>query len=517
MASADSTRTRRELARVIFSRLVGMIVIVVVLPVVVVAAAYLSPWRYRSKALLRASPISGLGTEAERATLRERLSLFVVMQRELLLSDRVVAQALMQLDKAPTDPVAFDGKNFYKDAAVNRFVQANAGRVVSTKRLIRVETPGGAAESFTQVYTVTVEWAEDRPRTQLPSQESRQEAADNAQRFARRLLDAYMFRRSQIEQEQTKKIAEAKQKIAVTQTQAELDAAVTDLTNYIKGTSDIKGIGSDLGLVQAMLSGIGGDMSVQNVRTTAELRRDSLNAQMAGLQALKDAVAVELKKPAAEQVVVPTKILKANPSMIKLTDAIAQGRMELNRLNPQYTEDYKTVRHAKAELAANIADLRSELQRQATILDQNIAEVRSEMEHHDTIITTTEAKLKDLAVMAAEYDRLKQRVATLRSVYEKRKDEASQAAKQAALAVNPLAVWEVDAPSPPDVSRPHRPLLLLNLMIGLLAGLVLALTYVFLADHLDHSVKGIGDVERHVGVQVLTSIPKIRTKIIRTR
>ena len=69
----------------------------------------------------------------------------------------------------------------------------------------------------------------------------------------------------------------------------------------------------------------------------------------------------------------------------------------------------------------------------------------------------------------------------------------------------------------PAASSPHRPIIWLNVVIGLLAGIVLALTYAFLADHFDHSVKGIGDVETHVGVPVLASIPRIRRRIIRAR
>ena len=506
---ADSTRTRRELARVLFSRLIGMILILAVVVAVVYVSTRLSPARYVSKSRLRASPIGGLGTEAERATLRERLSLFIVLQRELIISDAVIAKALMNLDESSKR------KGKKKAKSLDDFIQTNTHRISEVRRAIRVETPGGGDATFTQVYSVSVQWAEDRPWTQWSNEETRKAAATTAKRFTGFLLDAYQRRREQIEEKQTEAIAKKKQEIAVKQTKADLDAAVADLTNYVKGVGDVKGIGSDLGLVQTMLSGIGGNMGLEDVRTTAALRADDLNATIKGLRVMQAAVAKELEKT-TEQVVVPTIILKANPSMIKLAEGIATLRMELNRLRPRYTNEYKSIRETEAELAANIKDLNDALAREKADLDQEIAAKTAALGHQQGVIKDTGDKIEALAAKAAEYQRLKQEVDTLRSVYEKRLDEASKLAGQAALAKDPTVIAILDKPSMPDYLRPHRPRLWLNMVIGVLAGLVLSLTYAFVADHLDHSVSSIGDVEKCAGVPVLTSVPKIG-KIIRTR
>ena len=501
---ADSTRTRRELARVLFSRLIGMILILAVVVAVVYVSTRLSPARYVSKSRLRASPIGGLGTEAERATLRERLSLFIVLQRELIISDAVIAKALMNLDESSK------GKGKKKAKSLDDFIQTNTHRISEVRRAIRVETPGGGDATFTQVYSVSVQWAEDRPWTQWSSEDTRKAAATTAKRFTGFLLDAYQRRREQIEEKQTEAIAKKKQEIAVKQTKADLDKASEALTTYVT-----KSIGTNLGQVQTMLSGIGGNMGLEDVRTTATLRRDDLLATIKGLQVLQVAVAEELKKT-TEQVVVPTVILKANPSMIKLAEAIAMLRMELNRLRPRYTNEYKTIRETEAELAANIKDLNDALAREKADLDNTIAEKEAALGHQQGVIKDTGDKIEALAAKAAEYQTLKQEVDTLRSVYEKRLDEASKLAGQAALAKDPTVIAVLDKPSMPDYLRPHRPRLWLNMVIGVLAGLVLSLTYAFVADHLDHSVSSIGDVEKCAGVPVLTSVPKIG-KIIRTR
>ena len=89
MASPYPTRTLREITRVIFSRLIGIAVILAAVVVCVIAATYLSPWQYRSKALLMARPAKATRLEST-ASMRERLSLFIVTQRELIGSDHVI-------------------------------------------------------------------------------------------------------------------------------------------------------------------------------------------------------------------------------------------------------------------------------------------------------------------------------------------------------------------------------------------------------------------------------------------
>ena len=53
--------------------------------------------------------------------------------------------------------------------------------------------------------------------------------------------------------------------------------------------------------------------------------------------------------------------------------------------------------------------------------------------------------------------------------------------------------------------KPIRPIVWLNITIGVVVGLLLSLAYVFLADFYDHTVKSIDDVERYLGVPVLAS------------
>ena len=145
MAPADSTRTRRELARVIFSRLVGMIVIMGVVLASALATSYFAPWRYRSRVMMLARAGAGQATVEGRATLRERLSLFVVTQRELVRSDPVLAAALMKFHGVrPRGPRGADGVQPYSPKQVAAAFYKTEGQV-QRELILSGQRPDGRA------------------------------------------------------------------------------------------------------------------------------------------------------------------------------------------------------------------------------------------------------------------------------------------------------------------------------------------------------------------------------------
>ena len=47
------------------------------------------------------------------------------------------------------------------------------------------------------------------------------------------------------------------------------------------------------------------------------------------------------------------------------------------------------------------------------------------------------------------------------------------------------------------------------LMLAVLLGLVLSITWAFMLDYLDHTVRGARDVERYLGMRLLGSLRRI--------
>jgi len=121
-----------------------------------------------------------------------------------------------------------------------------------------------------------------------------------------------------------------------------------------------------------------------------------------------------------------------------------------------------------------------------------------------------------LTTRAVEYDLIASRLKSLNETFNealKKKIEAETRSRQAQA---PILAIDMGPPSRPDHARPRRPILWLNLVIAVIAGLILAVIYAFMADHFDHTIKGIDDAERYLGAPVLVSIPKLGGRIVRT-
>jgi capsular polysaccharide biosynthesis protein len=69
----------------------------------------------------------------------------------------------------------------------------------------------------------------------------------------------------------------------------------------------------------------------------------------------------------------------------------------------------------------------------------------------------------------------------------------------------------------PDPEKPVKPIMLVNVVLAVAGGFILALIYAFSADHFDHTFKGVDDAERYLGVPVLASIPKLGRRMIRAK
>jgi len=509
MPAAYPGRTLREITRVIFSRLVGIALVLAGVLVSVLGATYLAPWRYRSKALLLARPARIAPLESP-ANIRDRLSLFIVTQRELLDSDYVTASALMKLEGlAPDGPVGPEGERWYTEQQVGGFLVAHAKAVAKARRRTRIRTPGGPEAAFTQTFQVLVTWPEERELAARLGVDSRVLATQRAQAYGRHLLGAYLSRRSALEAEHARRSKMFLLNQATAAAARNLNAAAAELEKFV--SEQLKG---DMLIVQNMLGGAG-ETGSQSLRTRFEAELRSVDARLAEIAALREQIDRELAKDPAAQVVVPESVLATNPPLERILESIVSLRLRLNNLSPRFTDDYKAVKEVRAELAGNLAYLREELTRQQTVLDQEAAALKGRRQALEAIVGADRRRVGELAAKAARYQRLRDGLAGAQAIYDKRQEEALAAASAEAMAEVPVEVVVVDRPSRPDVDEPYRPILWVNVLIALACGLTLALVYGFLADHFDHTVKGIDDVERYVDAGVLASIPRFTRAPVR--
>jgi len=515
MAEPYTSRTLREIVRVVASRFVGMVVIFVVVVAAAGAATFFAPRWYRSEVSLLARPgIVGNPLEEQVTLLRDKVSLFVVTQREIIMSDYVLATAMMNVMGVPAERTAEirPGGATYSDKQISDFVTRNSKLMRKLKQRVNVVTPGGPDVTFTQTFAIRVDWSEADVVKPTKGATGRQAAASQAGQLAQSVKDAYLMRCTYLESQRTKEATQLLEQQSLTAAKTRLDETSDALRRLID--EDLKG---DLLQVINMVGGraVGAETGDASLATRFRGEINTIEARLAELAALKQAVDTELARSEDSMLVVPDAVTAGNPLIEKIQARIVEAKMALNALEPRYTEAYQQVQTARAELAAAQADLRAELTKQSTRLQQELSVLTA---RHDVLarkVVEDRKRVDDLASKVARYQLLQKAVEAAQEMFNEEQRRVAGAITAEKVASSPLLVSILDEASEPDAEFPRRPIVWANMLIAVVSGLVLALVYAFLADHFDHSIKSIDGAERYLGTPVLASVPKLGRRVIR--
>jgi uncharacterized protein involved in exopolysaccharide biosynthesis len=510
MAEAYTDRTLREIVRIVASRFLGMVLIFAIVVAAVAAATYVAPRWYRSEVPLLARPsIVGNPLEEQTTLLRDKVSLFVITQREIIMSNHVLASAMMRLQNVPPQ----DPGGAYADKQISDFISRNAKLMRKLKNRVKVLTPGGPDVTFTQTFTIRVDWS-DRDVVGPAGADTRQVAATQTAHLAENIKDAYLTRYTYLESQRTRDAIKLLQQQSLAMAKANLEEASATFCKFID--DDLKG---DLLQVINMVGGraVGAETGDASLATRFRGEINSIEARLAELTALKKAVDEELVKTDDAALVVPNEVTAGNPIMEKLQARIVEAKIALNALEPRYTEAFQEVQTAKAELAAARADLRHELAKQSTRLQQEISVLTARHGVLAAKVVEDRKRVDEMAGKVARYELLQKAVEAAQEIFNEEQRRVVSALTAEKVTSLPLLVTTIDEPSKPDPTEPRRPIVWVNLLIAVVSGLVLSLVYAFLADHFDHSLKSIDGAERYLGTPVLASVPKLGRKIIRTK
>jgi len=361
MADSYTNRTLREIVRVVAGRFIGMSVIIATVVVAVALATWNSPRTYRSQVRLLAKP-SGMASplEGDVSSMREQVSLFVATQREFIMSDYVLASALLALDGAKMPPVGDEGEKELAewDTKVQQYVRGDpaSGKPSHTQYLARVAkrvemvTPGGPDATFSQTLMIRVDWPEENTESSRAAMErlnlgSRELAARRAHDMASAIVKAYLARYTRLEVERTKAASSFLVKQALEAAKTGLDDANKDLETFI---SSVKG---DLLAIINLTTryAAGTETGVSSLTTKFQAERDKVLEQLAETQALLKIVQAELTKKPAD-IAVPDAITAQNQSVKTLQAKIVSLTLQINQLESRFTPEYRELVDSKTEL-----------------------------------------------------------------------------------------------------------------------------------------------------------------------
>ncbi len=517
MAETYTSRTLRELLRIVASRFLGMAILFVIIVGAVVAASLYAPKWYRSEVQLLATPTRMGNPLAEEPTSqREQVSLFVKTQREIVRSDTVLAAAMMMLHhlnfapKAPTD--GSESYVFPKEMieGLPDYMLEHSEELRRFKKRVSVETPGGPDATFTQTFTILVDWPEARDG-EAPRPERQAQAAEECYLLANYIVWAYKARYRELEEERTQAAKTFLQDKAL----AEAAKAVRIAQNALETAAGE--LGPELLPVASIIGNQGIDSGTAALVTELERNINDADMRLAELRTLKAALDRQLAQKDPSRIAVPDEVTRGNAVVSLLQQKIIDLKLKLNNLTPQYTNQYGEVDITRKELAESYQDLIRELEKQRERTITSIAMKTAEKTNLEGRLAVFQARMTRLGPRAVKYDRLQQALQAAVENYNEEERHYFEAVRAENFAKTPMLVSVVDGAGHPNPDDPRRPILWLNILIGCVGGLVLALVYAFLADHFDHTMKSVDDAERYLGTTVIASVPKLGRRIIQTR
>jgi capsular exopolysaccharide synthesis family protein len=194
-----------------------------------------------------------------------------------------------------------------------------------------------------------------------------------------------------------------------------------------------------------------------------------------------------------------------SPVIQSLTVRLADLKREGARLASTFHEDYPRLK----DVTSQIADLEKSLDTEVKLaVSRSQRDYRAASRREDLLreaLGTQQASAQALQSKSAGYESLKREVVTNQQLYTTLDQKMKEVGISSALKATNVGV--VDRAKPP--LTPYRPPIVLNLGLGIVIGLLLAVGGVLALEYFDGSVRTIEDIESSLSVPALATIPVV--------
>lgn len=530
MSDSFSTRSLREIVRIVFQHWFLLLFIVVIgAGGTYTACRYVTP-RYQSKvSLMFKRPADRTPVSADAG--EKSLEVFVKAQQQIVMSDLVLARALVlatdeklradwlrlrdEWEKARNkggDAVAtaqdriarFLGEEV--EAKVQELLRGGNDALKRFRDSVKLETPGGEQVALTESFTLSV----TRP---APAAEARSHM--QAMFAADALADMYMVRYQELQQTLSSPPLRVMQEV-INQVKEERREDIDAYEAYVREHS------ADIGILEQLLKS-GTEHGTQVVLTKVrendaqvalELEHDM--AVFGVMKAILPENALEpggvdaMTGPEVEQAVanVSVKFLRDNVGFDERVKELAKLETKRARAEAQYTPESREVQYLNEEILQSKRQLLRAVVAHAQGLDAGVKARRQQREGYGDLITSLTTEQNKIQAELARYAELKNNFQVAQRQLEDLEQKRLEAMSNWLRARDSVTITKLDKATLPNVDHPASPKPLLYTLVALMVSALVGLAAVFSVDHFDHTLRSAQEAERYLGLPVLGSVKK---------
>jgi len=456
----------REFVFILFDRMRMVIMVFLTVFILSTAIAVTLPSIYRSSAKFSLVMPQGFDPLQQESAYdyRNRMRRYLQDQKELILSNRVLEKVFLILNPGTKLPVP---------AKLTDEIRAN----------LEVTPPSG--ETFEGSNVFNVDYIDPNPTR----------AAQVASAVTQGYLDTYLeISRSKTDYshtffvEQTQKLnkdmAEKESKLRDFETKQAL--ALLEILNLEPGKSNSE-VGPNMLLSQFLRS------------------YHELQIELAGLNRSIESLDREVNKKGIP--VVPLEMEVSGRSITVFKTKVSQLQLQLNEMRPQFKENYEPLKHVEQELNLSVDSLKKELERSVSAQKISAQSIEARIRQLERIIHDLQERIQTTAREKAGYENLKQEYNLAKDAYSRAMAQLEQARMAQSLNQEKQYLTLIDKPVVP--SKPFKPNRILIVIGGLISGIFLGIAVALTNDHFDHRIKTLYDIDKHLNVPFLGSIPSI--------
>lgn len=230
-----------------------------------------------------------------------------------------------------------------------------------------------------------------------------------------------------------------------------------------------------------------------------------LQAELAGLQVSIGALERESKNKGIPVVLPEMEVPGRSISVFK--NKVASLQIQLNEMTPQFQENFEPLKQVEQELKLSVDSLKKELTRAVDAQKISARTIQARIGQLEKTIKGLQDRIQTIAKEKVTYQSLLQDFNLVKDAYSRTQAQTEQARMAQSLSQDKQFLTLIDKPAVPvQPFKPNRMLLALG---GLISGILLGIAAALTVDHFDHRFKTIYDIERHLKVPVLGSIPSV--------